>query len=55
MTALNLCTEMKQVPKEQLWKKKKGKTSRELREIIKEVYEHSEDVIKGKENSFMDV
>ena len=48
----DLCTEMKQVPKEQLWKKKKGKTSRELREIIKEVYDIQKERYQGKENSF---
>lgn len=48
----DLCTEMKQVPKEQLWKKKKGKTSRELREIIKEVHDIQKERYQGKENSF---
>lgn len=48
----DLCTEMKQVPKEELWKKKKGKTTKELREIVKEAHELQKERYKGQKISF---
>lgn len=48
----DLCTEMKQVPKEKIWKKKKGKTTCELREMVKETHEIQKDRYKGKGVSF---
>lgn len=47
----DLCTEMKQVPKEELWKKK-GKTTKELREIVKEAHKLQKERYKGQKISF---
>lgn len=48
----DLCTEMKQVPKEQVWKKKKGRTTKELRKAVKEAHDIQKERYKGKEISF---
>ena len=48
----DLCTEMKQVPKEELWKKKKGKTTKELREMVKEAHKFQKERYKGQKISF---
>lgn len=43
----DLCTEMKQVPKEEIWKKKKGKTTKELRKIVREAHNIQRERYKG--------
>lgn len=48
----DLCTEMKQVPREQLRKLKKGKTTKELREMVKEVHNIQKERYQGQEVSF---
>lgn len=48
----DLCTEMKQVPKEELWKKKKGNTTKELREMVKEAHKLQKERYKGQDVSF---
>lgn len=48
----DLCTEMKQVSKDEIWKKKKGKTTKELRNTVKEAHAIQKERYKGMGISF---
>lgn len=48
----DLCTEIKDVPGEKIWKKKSGKTTVELREMVEEVHKIQKERYKGTEITF---